>query len=241
MKTVKQVSKLTGVSVRTLHYYDAIGLLMPTRVTEAGYRLYDEAALERLQSILLFRSLRFSLKEIREILDNPDFNPMEALSDQIRLLQLQRDQLDKLITHAQKIQEEGMFTMDFSPYNTSEIDTYADQAKAKWGSTNAYREFEEKTAKATPQQMGSAAEGLMDIFQEFGAAKTLSPAAQEVQALVKKLRDYITAHFYTCSNQILKGLGRLYIAGDSMTENINKAGGSGTAEFVHQAIEIFTK
>ena len=134
-----------------------------------------------------------------------------------------------------------MFTMDFSPYNTSEIDTYADQAKAKWGSTNAYREFEEKTAEATPQQMRSAAEGLMDIFQEFGAAKTLSPAAQEVQALVKKLRDYITAHFYTCSNQILKGLGQLYIAGDSMTENINKSGGSGTAEFVHQAIEIFTK
>ena len=85
MKTVREVSKLTGVSVRTLHHYDAIGLLKPSRVTEAGYRLYDDTALARLQSILLFRELQFSLKEIRAILDAPSFDPADALTQQIAL------------------------------------------------------------------------------------------------------------------------------------------------------------
>ncbi|MBQ2776576.1 MAG: MerR family transcriptional regulator, partial [Peptococcaceae bacterium] len=90
MKTVKEVSNLTGVSVRTLHHYDAIGLLKPTELTEAGYRLYDDTALERLQMILLFRELQFPLKDIKVILDNPAFNQTEALSQQIALLELQR-------------------------------------------------------------------------------------------------------------------------------------------------------
>ena len=80
MRTVKEVSKITGVSVRTLHYYDAINLLKPTKITEAGYRLYDDQALNRLQHILLFRELQFSLKEIKTILDSPDFDPAEALA-----------------------------------------------------------------------------------------------------------------------------------------------------------------
>ena len=86
MKTVTEVSKITGVSVRTLHHYDAIGLLRPTAVTEAGYRLYDDEALGRLQTILLFRQLQFPLKEIKKILDSPNFDPQEALAQQIELL-----------------------------------------------------------------------------------------------------------------------------------------------------------
>ena len=80
MRTVKEVSKLTGVSVRTLHHYDAIGLLKPTAVTQAGYRLYDDEALGRLQSILLFRELQFPLKEIQAILDSPGFDRSQALA-----------------------------------------------------------------------------------------------------------------------------------------------------------------
>ena len=89
MKTVKEISKITGVSVRTLHHYDAIGLLKPTAKTPAGYRLYDDTALERLQQILLFRELQFPLKEIQSILDSPSFNPAQALEQQIHLLELQ--------------------------------------------------------------------------------------------------------------------------------------------------------
>ena len=240
MKTVQEVSRLAGISIRTLHHYDAIGLLKPTRVTDAGYRLYDGTALERLQIILLFRQLQFPLKEIKQILDTPGFDPADALEQQIRLLQLQRDHLEKLISHARRIQKEGVTTLDFSAFDTTQIDKYAAEAKAKWGSTDAYREFEQKTAGTSREQLRASGDGLMDIFREFGAVRHLSPASQEAQALVKKLQNYITSSYYTCTSQILKGLGQMYIAGDSMTENIDAAGGPGTAEFAHRAIEVYT-
>ena len=82
---------------------------------------------------------------------------------------------------------------------------------------------------------------LMDIFAQFGAIRCTSPVSEEAQALVARLQDFITGHYYTCTKQILRGLGQMYIAGDSMTENIDRSGSEGTAEFVHQAIEIFCK
>ena len=241
MKTVKEVSKLTGVSVRTLHHYDAIGLLPPTSVTEAGYRLYDDAALERLQTILLFRELQFPLREIRNILDAPNFDPMDALRQQIRLLELQREHLDTLISHARQIQKTGVMEMNFSAFDKSEMEEYAAQAKAKWGQTPAYREFEQKTAGQSPAQLRSTGDALMDIFAQIGTVRHLSPASAEAQQLVAKLQSFITEHYYTCTPQILQGLGRMYAAGGSMTENIDKAGGEGTAQFTHKAIEIYTK
>lgn len=239
MKTVKEVSRLTGVSVRALHHYDAIGLLKPTRVTEAGYRLYDDTALRRLQTILLFRELQFPLKEIKEILDSPGFDPKEALAQQIHLLELQLQHLDALISHARQIQKTGVMNMDFSAFDTTEMDKYAAEAKARWGKTEAYKEFAQKTAGQTPEQMKAAGDALMALFAQFGAIRHTSPASGEAQALVAKLQGFITEHYYTCTKQILRGLGQMYIAGDSMTENIDNAGGKGTAEFAHQAIEVY--
>ena len=131
--------------------------------------------------------------------------------------------------------------MNFKVFDTSEQEKYAAEAKAKWGKTDAYKEFEAKTAGKSQQEMRSTGDGLMDIFVEFGAIRNGDPASQDAQALVAKLQSYITQHYYTCTKQILQGLGMMYIAGDSMTENINKAGGDGTADFAHQAIEIFCK
>ena len=241
MKTVKEVSRLTGISIRTLHHYDAIGLLKPARVTESGYRLYDDGALARLQTILLFRQLRFPLKEIKEILDLPGFDPMEALTQQIELLELQRSQLDAIIAHARQIQQTGVISMNFKPFDTTRQDRYAAEAKAKWGKTDAYKEFAQKTAGQSAQDQQSAGEGLMAIFTEIGKIRSLSPESAEAQALVAKLQQYITDHFYTCTPQILRGLGQMYIAGDEMTRNIDTAGGPGTAEFAHKAIEFFCK
>lgn len=241
MKTVTEVSRLTGVSVRTLHHYDAIGLLKPTRVTEAGYRLYDDTAIARLQTILLFRELQFPLKEIRQILQSPGFDPIDALEAQIRLLELQRKHLDELIAHAHYLQQKGVFTVNFSAFDTTEMDRYAAEAKAKWGQTDAYREFASKTAGQSQQQMRKTSDALMDIFAEFGAIRTAAPASPEAQALVAKLQSFITANYYNCTNQILRDLGQMYIAGDSMTDNIDRAGGPGTAEFAHRAIEIYCK
>lgn len=241
MKTVKEVSQLTGVSIRTLHHYDAIGLLHPARVTEAGYRLYDRRALERLHSILLLRQLRFPLKEIREILDRPNFDPREALADQLELLKLQRSQLDALISHTEAIMRTGVISMNFEPFDTDKQARYARQAKEKWGRTDAYKEYEEKTKDAGREQLRDAGQALMAIFGEFGEIRNLSPEGREAQALVKKLQDHITANFYTCTPQILSGLGRMYAAGGEMTDNINAAGGAGTAEFAAKAIAYYCK
>lgn len=241
MRTVKEVSRLTGVSVRTLHHYDAIGLLRPTRVTPAGYRLYDDAALLRLHTILLFRELEFSLKEIREILDSPGFDQQKALEQQIHLLELKREHLGDLISYARQIQHTGVMNMDFSAFDNSRADQYAAQAKALWGKTDAYREFEEKTAEQTPEQLRDTGDALMAIFTEFGAVRRLPPESPEVQALVARLQAFISEHYYTCTPQILQGLGQMYMAGGSMTDNIDAAGGEGTAKLAGEAIEIYCR
>ena len=131
--------------------------------------------------------------------------------------------------------------MDFSAFDTTEMDRYAAEAKAKWGKTDAYKEFEQKTAGQSKEQLKTTGDGLMDIFVEIGAIRHLSPASGEAQALVAKLQGYISQHYYNCTKQILRGLGQMYIAGDSMTENIDRAGGEGTAQFAHEAIEIYCK
>ena len=241
MKTVAQVSRLTGVSVRTLHHYDQIDLLKPAKVTEAGYRLYDDTSLQRLHAILLLRELQFSLKDIRAILDAPGFDPMDALQQQIELLELQRQHLTDLIDHARKIQKTGVIPMDFSSFDTEKIDRYAAEAKEKWGKTDAYKEFENKTAGQSKAQMRSTGDKLMDIFRQFGEIRHLSPACEEAQALVAKLQGFITDNYYTCTKQILFGLGQMYAAGDEMNENIDKAGGEGTGAFARDAITIYCK
>lgn len=239
MKTVKEVSRLTDVSVRTLHHYDAIGLLKPARVTRAGYRLYDEAALGRLQTILLFRELEFPLKEIKAMLDAADFDPMAALDDQIRLLELRREHLDRLIDHARQIKKTGVMNMDFKAYDTKKLVTYAAEARQRWGHTDAWRETQEK-AKSKEAQI-SEADGLMDIFRRMGQLRTGDPAAPEAQALVAELRQYICDHYYNCTPQLLFGLGQMYAAGDEMTENIDRAGGPGTGDFARRAIEEYCR
>ena len=145
MRTVSEVSKLTGVSVRTLHYYDQVGLLKPTGITEAGYRLYDDTSLERLQYIMLFRELEFSLEDTKTILDSDNFNRNKMLEQQIELLTLKKNHIENLITFARGIKMIGVKHMDFSAFKTTEMDDYAAQAKALYGKTDAYKEFEQKT------------------------------------------------------------------------------------------------
>lgn len=241
MKTVKEVSCLTCVSVRTLHHYDAIGLLKPAKVTEAGYRLYDDTALGRLQTILLFRELQFPLKEIKDMLDAADFDPIAALDDQIRLLQLRREHLDRLIEHARTIQKTGVMNMDFKAYDTKKLDAYAAEAKKRWGHTDAWRESQEKAQGKDNGQVAAEADGLMDIFRRLGQFRQGDPGDSAVQALIRELQQYICDHYYNCTNQILFGLGQMYAAGDEMNENIDRAGGPGTGDFARRAIEIYCK
>ena len=235
MMTIHEVSKLAGVSVRTLHHYDAIGLLPPTALTEAGYRLYDDTTLARLQSILLFRELEFPLKDIKRILDDPNFDQAAALEDQIKLLELRRKQLGKLIALARETLKTGVIPMKFDAFDKTEQARFAAEVKEKWGGTAAYQEYQQREKDGSA---GDFAE-LMAQFTELGKLKNLAPAAPETQAAIRKLQQFITDHFYTCTPEILAGLGEMYVADERFRENIDKADGEGTAAFVSKAIAVY--
>lgn len=239
MMTVKEVSDLTGVSIRTLHYYDQLGLLPAAGHTDSGYRLYDDAALERLQQILLFRELEFPLKDIQRILTNSAFDRRKALAQQIELLTLKKQHLESLISLAQKTLTTGGTYMDFTAFDTQKIQEYTRQAKQQWGATPAYKEFEQKTAHQTAQEAANMGSRLMEILAVFGGMQHKSPAAPAVQTQVKALQAFITEHYYTCTKEIFAQLGQMYGAGGAFTENINAAGGPGTAEFAAKAIEVY--
>ncbi|MBR6425897.1 MAG: MerR family transcriptional regulator [Oscillospiraceae bacterium] len=241
MMQIRALSRLTGLSVRTLQYYDRIGLLRPAAVTEAGYRLYDEASLERLQQILLFRELEFPLKQIRHILDAPDFDRSKALEQQITLLTMKRDRLNDLIRLAQGIRLTGGTPMEFSAFDTKQLEEYRRQAQESWGGTQAFQEFQARSADAAPEQFQDAGEKLMELLAVFGSLKDRASSDPVVQAQVKKLQDFITDHFYTCTDKILADLGRMYADGGDFTKNIDRAGGPGTANFAAAAIQAYVR
>ena len=239
MMTVHEVSKLAGVSIRTLQYYDRIGLLHPTGRTDAGYRLYDDTDLERLQHILLFRELEFPLKDIGAIINSPDFDKDRALDQQIELLRLKKEHIENLMEFALGIKKSGVKNMDFKAFDRSRLEEYSRQAKEQYGDTPEYKEMQEKAKKRTKEEEQLMADRFMLLFKEAGEIKDQDPGSEEAQALVKRIQDYITENMYTCTNKILSGLGKMYSAGGEFTENIDGYGGKGTAEFVDKAIQIY--
>ena len=239
MLTVKQLADKCGVSVRTLHHYDAIGLLKPAQVTDAGYRLYDDAALERLYLILLFRELGFRLKDIRGILDAPDFDRNRVLGQQIELLEKKRRHLECITNMARGVQMMGVNDMEFDGFNPEKLDDYARQAKTLYGKTDAYREYEQKAKGRTKAQSDAVNGQVMDFFVRLGKLRGLSPDSEEVQNWVRELQAFFTANYYSCTPEILMSLGQMYAGGGAMTENIDAAGGEGTGAFAREAIMVY--
>ena len=239
---IKEFAELTGVSVRTLHYYDEIGLLKPSYVDEQnGYRFYDEASLERMQEILFYRELDFPLKSIAEILASPNYDKRKALAEQKRLLTIKKDRLERLIAALEQA-EKGEITM--SAFDNSEYETacqqYEAEAKQRWGGTDAYKESQAKTAGYSKDKWNDVLAGMNGVFAEFAECKKCGESAdsETAQRLVKKLQDYITANFYHCTDDILAGLGQMYVCDERFKNNIDSHG-EGTAEFVAEAIKIY--
>ena len=131
--------------------------------------------------------------------------------------------------------------MNFTAFDTSKIDEYAKQAKEYWGDTPEFKEFEAKEKRRNSEETKMLHQQLMLIFAEFGKVKSQHSDSVEVQALVKKLQDFITANFYKCSNEILSGLGKMYASGGDFTKNIDAFAGEGTSVFVNKAIEYYCK
>ena len=241
---IKEFAELTGVSVRTLHYYDEIGLLKPCFVDKQnGYRFYDETSLERMQEILFYRELDFPLKSIAEILASPNYDKQKALAEQKRLLTLKKDRLERLIAALEQA-EKGEITM--SAFDNSEYETarhqYEDEAKHRWGNTDEYKESQAKTAGYSKDKWNDVLAGMNGVFAEFAECKKCGERADSdtAQRLVKKLQDYITANFYHCTNDILAGLGQMYVCDERFKNNIDSHG-EDTAEFVSEAIKIYCK
>lgn len=241
MMTVHEVSDLTGLSVRTLRYYDQIGLLPPARYSQAGYRLYDSASLARLQQILLFRELEFPLREIQAILHHPDFDRDTALAQQIQLLTLEKEHLENLIAFARGIQKTGGTTMDFSAFDKTQLEEYAAAAKAAWGDTDAYRAYQEKRKGRSGEQEEALARGLMQIFEAFGRIRQLPADGPEAQSLVRRLQSYLTQYYYPCPPALLASLGRMYAQDEAFAQRIDGSGGPGTAQFAAAAIACYCR
>lgn len=236
--TVKQVSQLTGLTVRTLHHYDQIGLLKPVFVAENGYRYYNQENLARLQEILLFRELDFPLKDIQQLLDVTEVNRQQVLRDHITLLELKRERLDRIINHARLLTEKGGEVMDFHAFDSSQLGAYKVEVKERWGNTAAYAEFEERYDASKDRVF---AQEMQAIFESFGKMQSLGANHPDVQALVANLQAYITENFYTCTKEILRNLGLMYVEDERFSANIDRSGGLGTAVFVSQAIAVYCK
>ena len=229
---IQEFAKFTGVSVRTLHYYDEIGLLKPACVDRrSGYRYYDEQSLLRMQEILFYRELDFSLKSIEEILSSPHYDKNKALQEQKQMLTLKKERLERLISAVDSAMK-GENVM--SAFDKTEFEAYKAEAKEKWGNTEAYKEYEQRGK----HDQGDA---MMEIFAELGKVRHLEPASEAAQVLVARLQQFITDHYYTCTRQILQGLGQMYVADARFKDNIDRAGGAGTADFAAKAIEIYCR
>ena len=238
---IGEAAALCGVSVRTLRYYDEIGLLVPAEITEAGYRMYDTESLLRLQQILFYRELAFPLADVKRILSSPDYDRREALVRQRALLALKRDRLDALIRLADE-NIGGKENMSVNEFDTTEIEraqsAYAAEAEQRFGKTDAYRESAARTkgyGKADWARIQAEADGIMKRFYE---ARGCPPDSAEARALVEKWRGHITRNYYTCTPEILKGLGEMYQADARFTASIDRFG-EGTAAFMAAAIRAY--
>ncbi len=237
---IKEFAEFTGVSVRTLHYYDEIGLLSPADVDRfTGYRYYDETSLLRMQEILFYRELDFSLKSIGKILNSPDYDKTKALGEQRKLLKLKKERLERLILAVDDAMK-GENVM--RAFDNSEFENYKAEAKEKWGMTGVYREHAEKTKHYSKDKWNHLAGEMNDILAEFAICmkREDEPNSADAQLLVKKLQNHITESYYHCTNEILAGLGQMYVADERFKKNIDQHG-EGTAEFISEAIAVFMK
>ncbi len=240
---IQEVAKLTGLTVRALHYYDKIGLLKPEEVTESGYRMYGEKELETLQQIMFFRELDFSLREIKEIIQNPSYDKAKALEKHKELLIQKRARIDGLITLVENTLK-GQSDMSFKEFDMTEIEEnkkkYAAEIKERWGNTKAYEESEKKTGGYTKERWQMIDGEMQELLKEFSEHRHFAPESEEVQNLVKKWQDYLTKNFFQCTKEILSGLGIMYVEDERFTQNIDK-NGEGTAELMSKAIAVFCK
>lgn len=236
---VKEVSKLTGVSIRTLHHYDNIGLLAPDAVTEAGYRIYSDENLATLQQILFFRELGFPLKKIKELLDSPSFDRQEAFEMQRNMLIEKRNQLDGMIETIEKTIQHGKG--DYQMTNEEKFqgfdfgqNPYEQEARDRWGD-KAVDESNKKAAKFGPE----LGEEMNRIYFKLADLRHLNPKSDEAQGAIGEWFDFLNK-MGSYSLEAFKGLGQMYVDDERFTKNIDKFG-EGLAVFMRDAMAVYAE
>lgn len=237
---IKEFAIATGVSIRTIHYYDEIGLLTPAYVDKiTGYRYYDENSILRMQEILFYRELDFSLKSIKEILTSPNYDKNKVLNEQKELLILKKERLEKIIFAIDgAIEGENVMSV----FDKTEFEKYKNEVKEKWGQTEAYKEHSEKTKTYSKEKWNNLASGMDEIMAMFSVCMKNGNEANSVEAqeFVKKLQNHISENYYHCTNEILASLGVMYVADERFKNNIDKHA-IGTAEYISKAINFYCK
>ena len=241
--TVGAVARLAGVTVRTLHHYDELGLVVPSERSDAGYRIYGRREVERLQEVLLFRELGFGLDEIKSVIDQPGYDRGSVLDRQRELLVAKADRLLDMVEavdRAMRAQETGMdLTKEemlevFGDFDPTE---HQQEAQERWGDTDAYKESARRTARYTKDDwlaIGSEADAINQAF--IALMEAGSPADSEAaMEVAEQHRAHISKWFYECSLEFHAGLGQMYVADPRFTKNIDKAG-AGLAKYMSEAI-----
>lgn len=219
MLTVGAVAELTNVTIRTLHHYDEIGLVRPERRTDAGYRLYDDRDLERLQTVLFYRELGFALEDISTLMRDPDFDRGRALREQRKLLEGEAHRLGRMIQaidDAIDAHERGI-PMDnetmFEVFGEQQR-TYQREAAERWGDTDAWAQSRRRTADYTERdwlELKAESEAIMaNIVEVFGSGEP--PQSAAAMDAVDAHRRQISRRFYDCSHEMQVGLGEMYVA-----------------------------
>ncbi len=241
--TVGAVARMAGISVRTLHHYDEIGLVVPGERGDNGYRRYGLQEVNRLQEVLFFRELGFPLDEIKQMVDNPGYSRISALLRQRRLVERKAERLLSMmdaIDHAVESQRQGI---PMTPEETLEVfgdfdpAEHEEEARERWGETGAFQQSAKRTASYTKQdwiQIESEANAInqaMLALMDAGVA----PTSSEAMELAEAHRSHISKWFYECSTEIHAGLGAMYVSDPRFTANIDKAG-DGLAQFMSEAI-----
>ena len=242
MMTVHEVAGLAGVSPRTLRYYDQLGLLPPAAATQAGYRLYGRQDLARLQQILFLRELGFPLKEIAPMLAAEAHDRRQAVQKHRELLRLQITRLQGLIDLCGRVLD-GKDEMSLQEFNQNEVeqmrDQYAQEAKDRWGDTPAYAESQRRTNAYTPADWAAVKAETDAVFSGFAALVGHDPVSPEVRAMVTRWKALISKRFYACSDEMLAGLGEMYLADERFQKTLDGYG-PGTAALMSQAMRRYT-
>jgi DNA-binding transcriptional MerR regulator len=245
--TVRQLATMAGVSVRTLHYYDQIGLLEPSSRSRAGYRLYGEEDLMRLQQVLFYRELEVPLDRIRETLERPDFDPVAALEEHRRSLEEKGARIARLLetvdkTIARMGGEATMLTDEelYEGFTKEQIRRYTREAKERWGKGPQYAESQRRVRSWSKEKLAAikkAGAGVEEGLAAIVKAGRLGPEAREAQELIARWADYIRS-FYDPSPEVFRGLGEMYVENPEFRARYD-ALAPGLAEFMRDAMAIF--